>query len=283
MMMSVTVGELLAFRERLGMTQVAGPLGCLKPVGNVFMGFPEGDGLRSPVSRSVLILSPAFPGGGVSAWCDRLLVPALMRDIACAAVAEAQQIPEYLRDFSERAGTPVFASRYPASLLESRLAGLLREIGERKTMVHGVLLRISGLGVLIMGESGIGKTACGLNLAARGHAWVADDAVVLEGRGTVLYGRGHDKTRNWIAPRGRGILRAEALLGKKAICEEVRVDLIVHFVGRSGKGGADEGGDGISVRRIAGIGLPCRRLATGADAGSMAGQVLAVVGELRVQ
>lgn len=265
------------------MTQVAGPLGCLKPVGNVFMGFPEGDGLRSPVSRSVLILSSAFPEGGVSAWWDRLLAPALLRDIACAGVAEAQQIPEYLRDFSERAGTPVFASRYPASLLESRLAGLLREIGERKTMVHGVLLRISGLGVLIMGESGIGKTACGLNLAARGHAWVADDAVVLEGRGTVLYGRGHDKTRNWIAPRGRGILRAEALLGKKAICEEVRVDLIVHFVRRSGKGGAVDGGDGISVRRIAGTDLPCRRLAIGADPGSMAGQVLEVVGELRVQ
>lgn len=299
-MKPIMVGKLLAFRERLGIAEVAGPPGCLDPVDNVLReesgegacsgspkgserapspGTPERDGLRPPVSRSVLILSPAFPEGGVSARRDRLLAPAFLRHIACAAVAEAQRIPEYLMDFSERTGRPVFASRYPAPLLESRLAGLLREMGERKTMVHGVLLRIAGLGVLITGESGIGKTACSLNLAARGHAWVADDAVVLEGRGTVLYGRGHKKTRNWIAPRGRGILRAEALLGKKAVCREACVDLIVHFIGKSGKDTAIEGGDGISVRRIAGIDLPCRREAAGADASGMAERVLAVVGD----
>ena len=273
----VTIGELLAFRERLGVTQVAGPLRCPKPVGQVFILESEGEGLRPPFSRSVLILSPAFLKEGVSARGSALFAPALLRDSACAAVAEAQKVPAYLSDYSERTGTPIFASRYPAALLESRLAGLIRETGERKTMVHGVLLRIADLGVLIMGESGIGKTACSLSLAARGHAWVADDAVVLEGRGTVLYGRGHEKTRNWIAPRGRGILRAEALLPKKAICREARVDLIVHFVRSAGQGGALDGAGRISMRRIAGVDLSCRRLAADFDERRMAEQVMAVV------
>lgn len=296
-MKPVTVGELLAFKERLGIAEIAGPSGCPAPVDNVFMEgseegvsvspiraervpsirtCSEGDG---PVSRSVLILSRAFPAGGVSARRCHLLSPAALRATACAAVAEAQRIPEYLKEFSKETGRSVFASLYPAELLKSRLAGLLREVGEKKTMVHGVLLRIRDLGVLITGKSGIGKTACGLNLAARGHAWVADDAVVLEGRGAVLYGRGHERTRNLIAPRGRGILRAEVLLGKRAVRRETRVDLICHFVGRTGENGAVEERDGISVCRIAGIDIPCWRFAAGADPSVMAESVLAAVGD----
>lgn len=300
-MKPVTVGELLAFRERLGIAEIAGPYGCLDPVNNVLREEsgegacsgspersertpspgtrPEGNALRPSVSRSVLILSPAFPAAEVSGRCDRLPALSLLRETACTAVAEAQRIPEYLKDYSEKTGKPVFASRYSAELLKSRLAGLLREIGEKKTMVHGVLLQVSGLGVLITGESGIGKTACGLNLAARGHAWVADDAVVLEGRGDLLYGRGHERTRNLIAPRGRGIIRAEVLLGKRAVRRETRVDLIVHFVGKAGKDTAIEGRDGISVRRIAGIDIPCRRLAASADPSVMAEGLLAAVGD----
>ncbi len=97
-------------------------------------------------------------------------------------------------------------------------------------MLHGVLIRLSGQGVLITGDSGIGKTACGLELVNRGGCWIADDAVILEGRGDLLYGRGHHRTRKWIAVRDRGILDARDLLGAEAVRDETRVNVIIRFV-----------------------------------------------------
>jgi len=186
----------------------------------------------------------------------------------------------FFKRVSEKTGTPVFSSWYDFSLLESRLIGLIEERCGRRRMVHGVLVRVAGLGVLIRGESGIGKTACGLRLVECGHLWIADDAVVLEGRGKVLYGRGHEKTRKWIAPRDRGIVRAELLIGARALCEETRVDLIVDFVRESAKGKAVEVGEGQSVCTMVGVALPCRRIVTGGDPGRMAGQVITVAGDL---
>ena len=281
-MTPVTVKELLMGGERLGITQVAELLGSLSPVRHVFTDLTAGDGQggRPPFPHTVMIFSPALPNGGISAGRNSRLSPLLSRNISCVAVAEAQGIPDFFRQFSERAGTPVFSSRYDASLLGSRLIGLIMERGGRRTMAHGVLVQVLGLGVLIRGESGIGKTACSLDLVERGGIWVADDAVVLEGRGAVLYGRGHEKTRKWIAPRGRGIVRAEVLVGSEAIREEARVDLIVDFVRNSGKDWAVEENGRRSVCRIVGVALPCRRIVAGGDSGQMAGQVMAVAGDL---
>jgi HPr kinase/phosphorylase len=193
-----------------------------------------------------------------------------------------KRLLNFFKHVSERTGTPVFSSWYDFSLLKSRLIGLIEERCGRRKMVHGVLVRVAGLGVLIRGESGIGKTACGLRLVECGHLWIADDAVVLEGRGKVLYGRGHEKTREWIAPRGRGIVRAELLVGAGALCKETRVDLIVDFVRESAKGKAVEvgEGEGQSVCTMVGVALPRRRIVTGGDPGRMAGQVIAVAGDL---
>ena len=281
-MTPVTVKELLTGGERLGITQVTELLGSLSPVRHVFTNLTAGDGQggRPPFPYTVMIYSPVLPNGGISAGRNSRLSPLLSRNISCVAVAEAQGIPDFFKQFSERARTPVFSSRYDASLLGSRLIGLIRERGGQRTMVHGVLVQVLGLGVLIRGESGIGKTACSLNLVERGGLWIADDAVVLEGRGAVLYGRGHKRTRKWIAPRGRGLVRAEVLVGAEAIRKEARVDLIVDFVRNSGKDWMMEENRWRSVCRIVGVSLPCRRIVAGSDSGRMAGQVMAVAGDL---
>jgi HPr kinase/phosphorylase len=156
----------------------------------------------------------------------------------------------------------VFASRYDPSLIQSRLTGLLREIGERTVMVHGVLVRVLGHGVLLMGESGVGKTSSGLFLMHSGNRWVADDAVILEGRGDALYGRGHERSRNWIAVRGRGIVRAEELLGRERLLGQARVELIVRLMQTTGK---DEQAGSGRVREFVGVSIPCRVLVTDAD------------------
>jgi serine kinase of HPr protein (carbohydrate metabolism regulator) len=157
-----------------------------------------------------------------------------------------------------------------------------REKVGRRIVVHGVLVQASGLGVLIMGDSGIGKTACGLDLVARGALWIADDAVVLEGKGDALYGRGHERTKKLIAVRGRGILEDRALLRTEALCEETQVHLIIQFIRYSPKEGAVRGGESRSFLEIAGIPLPCRRVAAGGGSGPMADEVIRFVNEFLV-
>ena len=165
---------------------------------------------------------------------------------------------------------------------EVKDALVCREKVGRRIVVHGVLVQASGLGVLIMGDSGIGKTACGLDLVARGGLWIADDAVVLEGRGGALYGRGHERTKKLIAVRGRGILEARALLRTGALCEETQVHLIIQFIRHSCKEGMDRGGKSRSFLEIAGIRLSCWRVAAGGGLRQMADEVIRLVNECLV-
>ncbi len=141
-------------------------------------------------SRTLMIFPPISSDGRVSAADTGRLSRLSRRNISCAAFSEAGELSDDIRRFSEAEGIPVFTSCYDASLLKSRLIGLLREKGGRQIMLHGVLIRLSGQGVLITGDSGIGKTACGLELVNRGGCWIADDAVILEGRGDLLLREG---------------------------------------------------------------------------------------------
>jgi serine kinase of HPr protein (carbohydrate metabolism regulator) len=147
----------------------------------------------------------------------------------------------------------------------------------RSVVVHGVLVQVSGLGVLVMGDSGIGKTSCGLDLIARGCLWIADDAVVLEGRGDALYGRGHERTKELIAVRGRGILDVRSLLGAEALLEETQVHFVIRFIRPSREQGVDRGDGSRSFLEIEGIPVCCRRVVAGGGSGHMADEVIAFV------
>jgi HPr kinase/phosphorylase len=110
--------------------------------------------------------------------------------------------------------------------------------------VHGVLLDVHGVGVLLLGPSGIGKSECALELIARGHTLVADDVVELrreksgpEGENRddpvlepelepVLYGRAHERIRHYMDIRGLGIIYIPDLFGPGAVREEMRIDLL---------------------------------------------------------
>jgi HPr kinase/phosphorylase len=266
----VTVKEILAYRERLGITQVAGPAGSSETVEQVFP-YPTETNDRTPKAtppHAILL----FPSGAAKRnFLNRQTRRVSPAAIPCIAVS-ARKMPDDLRRHSESTGTPVFASRYDHSLIHSRLIGLLREMVERTVMVHGVLVQILGRGVLLMGESGVGKTASGLSLMNSDNRWVADDAVILEGRGDALYGRGHERSRDWIAVRGKGILRAEELLGGERLLGQTHVELIIRLVRESGKPDPRVGGD--LFRELVGVSIPCRDLTTDVDPRRMADRLL---------
>ena len=227
--MALGVRELLASRERLGITEVAGPVHGRGPVGRPLL-WERGGRRRAVPDRAVLICPPEAADSGAVGFRDAGeglcgLSP------SCIALA-ASAIPAPFKAYAQRTGTPVFASRFDPWLLHSRLTGLVREVGRRRVQVHGTLISLAGLGVLLTGESGIGKTAAALCAMHSRNRWVADDAVVLQARAQRLYGRGHRRTGDWIAVRGRGLVRAEALLGSGRLLRETPVDLVVRLVRR---------------------------------------------------
>ncbi|MBU4582392.1 MAG: hypothetical protein KKH02_08300 [Proteobacteria bacterium] len=279
-MRPVTVKEILTYGERLGITEIVEPSGALGSV-RYLLRYAGGESgyAMTPFPHSMLIIPPAATDGAYENGWDRSVPPSLLRNITCLALS-AQRITGFLRQFSERAETPIFSSCYDDSLLHSRLIGLLRERGERQVMVHGVLVQIWGLGVLLLGESGIGKTACGLALMGKGNRWVADDAVVLEGRGDAVYGRGHQRTGGWIALRGRGVLRAADLLGTARLLQETRVDVLVRLVRGFERNAVREGE---SFQEIVGVSLSSRDLAADVDPRRVAERVTGYIRPLSVK
>jgi serine kinase of HPr protein (carbohydrate metabolism regulator) len=271
-MRPVTVKEVLACRARLGITQVAGPADSPEIVRYVFPCPAQAGGriTEKMPPHAILLFPPGTAGRNFLDGQNRRISRTRFRNIPCIAVSE-REIPDDLQRYSESSETPVFASCYDPFLIQSRLTGLLREMGERTVMVHGVLVRVLNRGVLFMGESGIGKTASGLSLMHSGNRWVADDAVILEGRGNALYGRGHEKSRDWIALRGRGILRAEELLGAERLLGQTRVELVIRLIRASGKD-KDAGKD--LFREFVGVSIPCVDFVTDADPGPMADRLL---------
>ena len=280
-MTPVKVKDVLSYRERLGITQLSVPPGVLGSVSRVCIHPREKEGILTPLPRTIMIFPPTASDGRASAADIKRLSPLSRRNISCAAFSEANELPDDLGQFSEAQRIPIFTSCYDASLLQSRLIGLLREKGGRQIMLHGVLIRLSGLGILITGDSGIGKTACSLELINRGSYWVADDAVILERKEEVLYGRGHQRTRTLIAVRDRGILDVHELLGAEAIRKETQVNVIIRFVRQSGKEGIAGGDDEErSIHEIMGLPVLSRRLEAGDDPRRMSDQVMTAVDEL---
>lgn len=137
--------------------------------------------------------------------------------------------PEILVE-SERAAVPVFQARLATPTAFAKLTAVLDDLLAARTTVHGVLMDILGLGVLMIGESGIGKSECALDLVVRGHRLVADDTVEIRRRAeTVLIGSCPDLTRNHMEIRGLGVINIRDLFGVASIRSSKRVELVVQL------------------------------------------------------
>jgi len=102
----------------------------------------------------------------------------------------------------------------------------------RSISLHGALLDVLGVGVLILGKSGIGKTECALDLVMHGHRLVADDLIQIEkGRDGALSGFSHERGRHQMEIRGLGIIDIEKLFGISATSEKKQIDLVIELVG----------------------------------------------------
>ena len=146
-------------------------------------------------------------------------------------VADAQVPPDRLVALCDRADIPLFVTEESAGHVIDVVRGYLGQHFAERTTRHGVFMDILGIGVLLTGESGLGKSELGLELISRGHGLVADDAVDLyRVSQTALEGRCPDLLMNQLEVRGIGLLDIKAIFGETAVRRKMRLKLIVHLV-----------------------------------------------------
>ncbi|MCO4852951.1 HPr(Ser) kinase/phosphatase [Bacillus vallismortis] len=139
-------------------------------------------------------------------------------------------IPQELIDASEKNGVPVLRSPLKTTRLSSRLTNFLESRLAPTTAIHGVLVDIYGVGVLITGKSGVGKSETALELVKRGHRLVADDCVEIrqEDQDT-LVGNAPELIEHLLEIRGLGIINVMTLFGAGAVRSNKRITIVMNL------------------------------------------------------
>jgi len=155
---------------------------------------------------------------------------ALTLDFPCVVITGGFTPPPELAVEAERARLPLLKTSVPTPAAIAKLTSLLEDSLAERTMIHAVLMDILGLGVLIVGESGIGKSECALDLIVRGHRLVADDTVEIRRRQeTILIGSCPELTRHHMELRGLGVINIKELFGIASTRSSKRVELVVQL------------------------------------------------------
>jgi HPr kinase/phosphorylase len=161
----------------------------------------------------------------------RLLVDALLEGKPPAViVADGVEAPTPLVDGCVATDTPLFTSPMPCSAVIDLLRIYLARRLADTTSVHGVFMDVLGMGILITGDSGVGKSELALELISRGHGLVADDVVELaRTTPTTIEGRCPGMLRDFLEVRGLGLLNIRTIFGETASRRKMRLSLMVHL------------------------------------------------------
>ena len=152
----------------------------------------------------------------------------LSYQIPCIIFCRNLPPEELLLKMAEKAGVPVFITEKKTSEFTSELIRWLNVQLAPCISIHGVLVDVYGVGVLIMGESGIGKSEAALELIKRGHRLVSDDVVeIRKVSDETLVGTAPDITRHFIELRGIGIVDVKTLFGVQSVRETQNIDLVI--------------------------------------------------------
>jgi len=155
---------------------------------------------------------------------------ALTHDFPCVIITGGFTPPPELVVESERARLPLLKTPVPTPTAIAKLTSILEDSLADRTVMHAVLMDILGLGVMIIGESGIGKSECALDLIVRGHRLVADDTVEVRRRNeTILIGTCPELTRHHMELRGLGVINIKELFGIASTRSSKRVELVVQL------------------------------------------------------
>jgi HPr kinase/phosphorylase len=145
-------------------------------------------------------------------------------------ISRGLEVPHELIEASDQNGVPIMRSPLTTTRLSSKITNFLESKLAPMTAIHGVFVDIYGVGVLITGESGVGKSETALELVKRGHRLVADDSVEIRQEGeNHLVGNAPELIQHLLEIRGLGIINVMTLFGARAIRNYKKVTLVVHL------------------------------------------------------
>jgi len=151
-------------------------------------------------------------------------------DIPCLVVTGGLKPLPAIRSACARAGVPLLTSSFDTSSFIRELTIFLDDKLAAVTYAHGVLVNVYGLGVLIQGDSGVGKSECALELLKRGHILIADDVVEVKRRiGYMLVGNSLKNMKHYMEVRGLGIIDVELLFGVGSIMDQSVIEMHVQL------------------------------------------------------
>lgn len=182
----------------------------------------------------------------------------------CVVLTKRIKAPKFLLDAAETSEVPVLYTRFDTTQFIHRIGAYLDYRLAPETYLHGDLVDVYGVGLLIVGESGIGKSECALDLVDRGHRLVADDLVKILRRGEgILMGYGAAKTptlQHHIEIRGVGIVDIYSIYGVRAVRVQKRVEILVELVRWSKRLSYDRIGLSDEFTDILGVKIPRIRI-----------------------
>jgi HPr kinase/phosphorylase len=150
--------------------------------------------------------------------------------LSCVVVSGGHEPPKALMNAAEATGTPLFTTTARSSRTINALHAVLDDRLAPHARLHGVLVDVFGVGILLVGKSGIGKSECAMELVMRGHRLVADDVVLCDWRPPgVVYGQPAELLRHHIEIRGLGVLDLRELFGITAVRERKRISIVVRL------------------------------------------------------
>ena len=161
---------------------------------------------------------------------QREIFPFLINDeVPCIIVAKGNECPAILIEIARKKDFPIFITESATGRVSIELTNILDEALAPETLIHGVFLNIYGKGVIIKGDSGIGKSEIALELVKRGHLLVADDAVELYHLGQSIVGKAPEVLTNLLEIRGIGVIDVSKMFGISSILDKDKVDLIIQL------------------------------------------------------
>lgn len=177
-------------------------------------------------------------------------------DMPCIVIARGMPCPPALLQQAVRHGVPIYGTPYETSAFTGMAIGYLSEALAPRQTCHGVLLDVFGVGVLITGESGIGKSECALELIKRGHQLVADDVVDISRVGSKLVGESPEMVRDFMELRGIGIVDIKSIFGIGAVLRRKTINIVIHLEIWSADKDYDRLGTREQTTEILGVSLP---------------------------
>src|SRR5258706_3562451 len=255
-------------RERLGLSWAAGKSGAEREFTGEMLRKP-GVGLIGHLNLIHPLLAQVLGRREVD-YIEKL-APALKRqalegvcqtDIVAIIVADGAAAPAELAACANRAGVPVIASEEASQHVINVLRPYMQqELGE-VTTIHGVMLDVLEIGVLITGDSSIGKSELALELISRGHGLVADDVVELQQIGPeTIQGRCPQMLRDFLEVRGLGVLNIRSIFGETAVRPRKALRLMVHLEAPEDGRERDRLNTTAGTQNILGVEIPAVTLA----------------------